>query len=635
MIKKIMSVILAFTITLSLLPVLSTTVDAAAYDSAEVIAVAQKYADKGSSRWKGLCLAFVAYCFNEAYGVYSTTCCAYRYGTSFIDNTSDEDIPLGADVFFAGSKEVCDYCGSNCGHVGIYAGDGNIIHSWGGKVCVSSIDFVVGCGYKYRGYGWHGDAPLADGYFAKCDTYSVNCRIEANSSTQAMSLPCDADVEGSTVVTEVSEGDSFTADSLILNDQGDYWYRVEDDGERAYISAETVDYVEEDCTDITISNVSAPSALTKGKTYIIKGDIASTSHELLSVSAYVYAGTDTSGEPVTGGSDSVSGNHYELRKSNIDNKTKFGSLAVGTYTYSVAAEYVQTHVEDGKMVKSTGTATLFQCTFVVVKSGTSTCTVTLDANGGICATERTTLAKNTEIGELSTAQREGYEFAGWYTAAAGGSEITQDTVFSSDATVYAQWTAPCRTVTYYDMFGEIWMTEEIEPEEAYTVSSEYPKAGGYYFCGWAHSPESDVYEIRPTSEMAAEQDVLLYPVYVSHEQAVSGEPVCIYNIADFTAEGYDISEVFTDNVVAYVITESAPENVFDAAVESVMGDVNGDGWVDSDDAALVLLYDVGLIDDGLNLSVGDVNSDGRVDSDDATLILMFDVCLIEEFSAKN
>ena len=64
----------------------------------------------------------------------------------------------------------------------------------------------------------------------------------------------------------------------------------------------------------------------------------------------------------------------------------------------------------------------------------------------------------------------------------------------------------------------------------------------------------------------------------------------------------------------------------------ILGDVNGDGLVDSDDAALILKYDVGLIDGSeMMLDVADVNGDGLVDSDDAALILKYDVGLIEGF----
>ncbi|GBU25471.1 hypothetical protein R83H12_02114 [Fibrobacteria bacterium R8-3-H12] len=41
---------------------------------------------------------------------------------------------------------------------------------------------------------------------------------------------------------------------------------------------------------------------------------------------------------------------------------------------------------------------------------------------------------------LPTPAREGYDFSGWFTAAKNGIEVTTSTVFSSDATIYAQWT---------------------------------------------------------------------------------------------------------------------------------------------------------------------------------------------------
>ena len=64
----------------------------------------------------------------------------------------------------------------------------------------------------------------------------------------------------------------------------------------------------------------------------------------------------------------------------------------------------------------------------------------------------------------------------------------------------------------------------------------------------------------------------------------------------------------------------------------ILGDVNGDGSVDSLDAAQVLKYDALLIElDGAALQRADVNSDGMVDSLDAAMILKFDAGLIFEF----
>ena len=44
------------------------------------------------------------------------------------------------------------------------------------------------------------------------------------------------------------------------------------------------------------------------------------------------------------------------------------------------------------------------------------------------------------MGALPTPERSGYAFAGWYTAADGGTAVTADTVFDANATLYARWT---------------------------------------------------------------------------------------------------------------------------------------------------------------------------------------------------
>ena len=64
----------------------------------------------------------------------------------------------------------------------------------------------------------------------------------------------------------------------------------------------------------------------------------------------------------------------------------------------------------------------------------------------------------------------------------------------------------------------------------------------------------------------------------------------------------------------------------------ILGDVNGDGDVDSRDAHYILRYDAYLIDaDELRMIAADVNCDGKVNSLDAALVLRFEVGLIESF----
>ena len=70
----------------------------------------------------------------------------------------------------------------------------------------------------------------------------------------------------------------------------------------------------------------------------------------------------------------------------------------------------------------------------------------------------------------------------------------------------------------------------------------------------------------------------------------------------------------------------------EAVICGLLGDVNGDGFVNSTDALIILSFDVGLpipqaFLDLINAGFGDVNSDGFTNSTDALIVLSFDVGL--------
>ena len=50
-----------------------------------------------------------------------------------------------------------------------------------------------------------------------------------------------------------------------------------------------------------------------------------------------------------------------------------------------------------------------------------------------------------------------------------------------------------------------------------------------------------MYDFRPGDRISVAENVILYPIYVSHSNAVSGQTVFIYNIGDFTDSSYDIA----------------------------------------------------------------------------------------------
>ena len=68
-----------------------------------------------------------------------------------------------------------------------------------------------------------------------------------------------------------------------------------------------------------------------------------------------------------------------------------------------------------------------------------TYTITFEANGGIVDIEVNGTNEEYKLDSLPTPTYEGYDFKGWYTNAIGGTEITTDTVFGANMTIYAHW----------------------------------------------------------------------------------------------------------------------------------------------------------------------------------------------------
>lgn len=66
-------------------------------------------------------------------------------------------------------------------------------------------------------------------------------------------------------------------------------------------------------------------------------------------------------------------------------------------------------------------------------------TITFDGNSGTPSTSGMTTTGQ-KLATLPTATRSGsYSFDGWYTASSEGTQVTTDTVFDADTTIYAQW----------------------------------------------------------------------------------------------------------------------------------------------------------------------------------------------------
>lgn len=141
--------------------------------------------------------------------------------------------------------------------------------------------------------------------------------------------------------------------------------------------------------------------------------------------------------------------------------------------------------------------------------------VTFNANGGSVGTASKKVYINTPYGTLPTPTRTGYYFAGWYTAASGGSLVKEDTNVSitSNQTLYAHWTPYTYTVSYNANGGTGAPGNQTKTHgQSLTLSSVKPTKDGYTFQGWSTSSTGSV-QYNPGSAYTGNANLTLYAVW--------------------------------------------------------------------------------------------------------------------------
>ena len=135
--------------------------------------------------------------------------------------------------------------------------------------------------------------------------------------------------------------------------------------------------------------------------------------------------------------------------------------------------------------------------------------VTFDGNGGSNGTPITGKYES-ELGELPSSSRTGYEFDGWYTSASGGSKISPSTTIPADnTTYYAHWNANKYNVDFDANGGSCdTSSKEVTYGEAYG-SLPTPEKTGYSFQGW-FTDMADGTQIKDTSVVSITASQTLY-----------------------------------------------------------------------------------------------------------------------------
>ena len=313
-----------------------------------------------------------------------------------------------------------------------------VYHKEGTVLKASIKDFAIyyaGTTSQFDGVIYFGLKTYADG----CTEYPSNATGTVVTAGTVWSQPCEEAVNGSSqIMGELTVGQQVNITGLYLNTENEYWYEL-DEGDSGYVPVGLLNILQLRYEDVKLSNPTAPTVLTKGRSFSVKGAVTAQNNSIYSIRARVYRPEADQMTQVINTSDTVEGKAYDLLRSSISSGLTFRLLEAGQYRYELAAIVANYYVEGGKLMTGWNTIILWSSDFLVVEDKTTVHTVTFDACGGTTALNQSVVCQDMSLGNLGIAQRPGYVFLGWFTEAEGGQRVTADFVPEADMTLYARW----------------------------------------------------------------------------------------------------------------------------------------------------------------------------------------------------
>ncbi len=169
----------------------------------------------GTSYTRGYCLGFVSHCFDNLPGYqWVSAACAKCAQNKWLVSTDKNynNIPIGATIYFNGNSKMSETCsaGHKCGHVGIYVGDGYMVHLTLGVGKKQKIDNVISSWgtIEYAGWGWHGGYNLLEYNCGESESNDGYLYTQYNDPDGEHSINVDAKVgnQVGTIPTEDGSG---------------------------------------------------------------------------------------------------------------------------------------------------------------------------------------------------------------------------------------------------------------------------------------------------------------------------------------------------------------------------------------------------------------------------------------------
>ncbi len=245
-----------------------------------------------------------------------------------------------------------------------------------------------------------------------------------------------------------------------------------------------------------------------------------------------------------------------------DVETKNGKIeTLPTPTAPAGMEFVGWYTEDVGGTEVT-TETPFTAAGTIYAHYVTVYTITLNVGDGTLETT-TVKAKDGKVAELPTPEAPAdKEFAGWYTEAEGGTEVTVETEFDEDTTIYARYASVYTITLNVGESGSLpqGVTGTLTTHGGKLESLPTPETqNALIFLGWYTTAE-DTAEVTGelvTADKLFTGDELAVTLYARYRQEVT----ITLNVNGGTLpEGTELTYITTESTIAELPTPAAPTN---------------------------------------------------------------------------
>jgi len=141
--------------------------------------------------------------------------------------------------------------------------------------------------------------------------------------------------------------------------------------------------------------------------------------------------------------------------------------------------------------------------------------ISFDTQGGPSIPTKIDVTYSKRVGPLPTpANRTGYEFSGWYSAASGGTKYTEETIYQTadNITLYARWTAKKYKLIFSvnSSDGRVSPADKQVTYDAPVGTLPTPTRAAFEFKGWYLTQACDGAEYKTTTIYQTDGETIIY-----------------------------------------------------------------------------------------------------------------------------